>query len=95
MATVQEKIEALAYMVCTAILCLVGVLFGSVLFATTNNILTGWNIQGAWGLGMLHAVQPNELIYYGVIFVFFIAMIVRTVFVVFSKTTYVETGYYL
>jgi hypothetical protein len=92
MATAQDKIEALAYLVGGTILCITMAIFGSPLWSTIMTINNAFHITGAEGMNNLHAVQPIPMIYYGFLVCFDIALIIRTVFVVWSRTTY-ETGF--
>ncbi len=92
MASVQEKMEALAYWVGGTILVITMAFFGTPLWSIINGINSGFSITGDMGLSNLHAVQPIQMIYYGFLVVFEIALIVRTAFVVWSSGSY-EMGY--
>jgi hypothetical protein len=92
MASVQDKMEALAYWVGGSILCVVMAFFGTPLWSLIHGINSGFGITGEMGMSNLHAVQPIPLIYYGFLGAFEIALIIRTAFVVWSATTY-EQGY--
>lgn len=92
MATAQDKIEALAYWVGGSILCITCALLGAPLWSIINGINNGFHITGDMGMSNLHAVQPVPMLYYGFLVCFEIALIIRTVFVVWSVTTY-ETNY--
>ncbi len=92
MASVQEKMEALAYWVGGTLLAIVLALFGTPLWSIVNGINSGFAITGEMGLSNLHAVQPVQMIYYSFLVVFEISLIVRTAFVVWSSSSY-EVGY--
>ena len=91
MASAPEKMEALAYWVAASILVVTMALMGSPIWATVIGILNSMSITGANNISNLHAVQPIPMIYYGFLVCFEIAVIIRTVFVVWSKSTYENT----
>jgi len=91
MASAPEKMEALAFWVATSILVVTMALMGSPIWATVIGILNSMSITGANNISNLHAVQPIPMIYYGFLVCFEIAVIIRTVFVVWSKSTYENT----
>lgn len=93
MATVQEKMEAVAYWVGGSILCVVMAFFGTPLWGTIQSINDGFQISGAQAMSNMHAVQPVPMVYYGFLVAFEIALISRTAFIVWSRTTY-ESAYY-
>ena len=88
MASAPEKIEALAYWVGTSILVVTCALMGTPIWSTVIGILNAMNIVGVNNISNLHAVQPIPMMYYGFLVCFEIAVIIRTVFVVWSKSTY-------
>lgn len=92
MATVQDKMEAVAYWVGGSILVVMMALFGTPLWGLISSINNGFHITGTMGMSNLHAVQPVPMIYYGFLVAFEIALIVRTAFVCWSATTY-EVSY--
>ena len=92
MASAPEKIEALAYWIAASVLCVTCALLGTPVWSTVLGVLNSFNIIGSAGVGNLHAVQPIPMMYYGFLICFEIAVIIRTVFVVWSKTTY-ETNF--
>lgn len=92
MSSAQEKMEALAYWVGGSLLCLTMAYFGTPLWSLIQGINSGFGITGDLGMSNLHAVQPIPMIYYGFLVAFECALVIRTVFVVWSQTTY-ETGY--
>jgi hypothetical protein len=91
MASAPEKMEALAFWVATSILVVTMALLGTPIWATVIGILNSMSITGANNISNLHAVQPIPMIYYGFLVCFEIAVIIRTVFVVWSKSTYENT----
>ena len=91
MASAPEKMEALAFWVATSILVVTMALMGSPIWSTVIGILNSMSITGANNISNLHAVQPIPMIYYGFLVCFEIAVIIRTVFVVWSKSTYENT----
>jgi hypothetical protein len=88
MASAAEKMEALAYWVAASILTVTCALMGTPIWATIMGVLNSLNIVGANNISNLHAVQPIPMMYYGFLVCFEIAVILRTVFVVWSKSTY-------
>jgi hypothetical protein len=94
MATVQEKIEALVYWVAGSILLVTCAILGTPVWSTILTILNTMRISGTLGISSLHAVQPIPMMYYGFLVIFEIALILRTVFVVWSKTSYQQQGMY-
>ena len=86
MATAQEKLEAIVYWAGASILTITMALAGTPIWSTVNNINNGLQMVGN-GASM-QAVQgiPGE--YYGFLVAFEVAVIIRTVFVVWSRTTY-------
>ena len=92
MATVQDKMESMVYAVCGSLLTITCALLGGPLWSIIITVQNSFHITGDAGMSNLHAVQPVPMIYYGFLVVFEIALIVRTVFVVWSRTTY-ETGW--
>jgi hypothetical protein len=92
MATAAEKMEALAYWAGGSILCATMALMGTPIWGTIYGVLNALNMTGDFTRSNLHAVQPIPMMYYGFLVAFEIALIIRTVFVVWSKTTY-ETSY--
>ena len=91
MASAAEKMEALAFWVAASILVVTMALMGSPIWSTVIGILNSMSITGANNISNLHAVQPIPMIYYGFLVCFEIAVIIRTVFVVWSKSTYENT----
>ena len=91
MASAPEKMEALAFWVATTILVITVALLGSPIWAVIIGVLNSLSITGANNISNLHAVQPIPMIYYGFLVCFEIAVIIRTVFVVWSKSTYENT----
>jgi len=91
MASAPEKMEALAFWVATTILVITVALLGSPIWSTIIGVLNSLSITGANNISNLHAVQPIPMIYYGFLVCFEIAVIIRTVFVVWSKSTYDST----
>lgn len=92
MATAQEKMEALVYWVGGSILTVTMALMGTPIWATIIGILNSFQMVGSAAQQNLHAVQPIPMAYYGFLICFEIALIIRTVFVVWSRTTY-ETSF--
>ena len=92
MATASEKMESLAYMAAGSILTVTMALFGTPLWSTVYTILNALNMSGDFTRQNLHSVQALPMMYYGFLVAFEIALIIRTVFVVWSQTTY-ETQY--
>ncbi len=92
MASPAEKIEALAFWVGGSILLITCALLGTPLWSIIIGIQNSFGIVGEAGMSNLHAVQPIPMIYYGFLVVFEIALILRTVFVVWSRGSY-ETNY--
>ena len=92
MASAQEKMDALVIWVSASIITVTMAFLGTPIWNTVTNILNAWHLTGAMAMSNLHAVQPVPMMYYGFLVVFEIAVIVRTVFVVWSKSTY-EQGY--
>lgn len=92
MATVQEKIEAVAYWAGASILTITMALAGTPIWSIIDSINNNLHMVGATAAQNMHAVQgvPGE--YYGFLVCFEIAVILRTVFVVWSRTTY-EQGF--
>jgi hypothetical protein len=90
MATAQEKMEAITYWAAASILTITMALAGTPIWSTINTINN--NLKMVGNGASMHAVQgvPGE--YYGFLICFEIAVILRTVFVVWSRTTY-ETGF--
>ena len=88
MATSQEKMEALAYWAGGSILTITCALMGTPIWSTVIGILNSLNMVGNAARANLHAVQPIPMMYYGFLICFEIALILRTAFVVWSKTTY-------
>ena len=92
MATAQEKMDALVIWVSASIITVTMAFLGTPIWNTVTNILNAWHLTGTMAMSNLHAVQPVPMMYYGFLVVFEIAVIVRTVFVVWSRSTY-EQGY--
>lgn len=88
MATVQDKMEAVAYWVAGSILTFVMAIFGGPLWSIVATVQNSFHITGEMGMSNLHAVQPVPMIYYGFLVGFEIALIVRTAFVVWSAGSY-------
>lgn len=91
MASAAEKMEALAYWVAASILTVTCALLGTPLWGTVIGILNAMTITGAGNMANLHAVQPVPMMYYGFLICFEAAVIIRAVFVVWSKGTYEST----
>jgi hypothetical protein len=92
MASGAEKMEALAYWAGGSILTVTMALMGTPIWGTVYGVLNALNMSGDFTRSNLHAVQPIPMMYYGFLVAFEIALILRTVFVVWSKTTY-DTSY--
>jgi len=92
MATAAEKMEALAYWAAGSILTVTMAFMGTPIWATVYGVLNALNMSGEFTRSNLHAVQPIPMMYFGFLVAFEIALVIRTVFVVWSKTTY-EQGY--
>lgn len=92
MATAPEKMEALAYWAGGSILTVTMAFMGTPIWSTVYGVLNALNMSGDFARSNLRAVQPIPMMYFGFLVAFEIALIIRTVFVVWSKTTYVE-GY--
>ena len=88
MAAAAEKMEALAYWVACSILTVTCALLGTPIWSIVIGILNSMHITGELGASNLNAVQPIPMMYYGFLVVFEIAVILRTAFVVWSKSTY-------
>lgn len=88
MASAQDKLEALTYWVAGSILLVTLAVLGSPLWAIVQGVNAGFHITGTLGQATLHAVQPVPMLYYGFLVVFEIALIIRTVFVVWSRGGY-------
>lgn len=88
MATVQDKMEAVAYWVAGSILTFVMAIFGGPLWSIVATVQNGFHITGEMGMSNLHAVQPVPMIYYGFLTAFEISLIIRTAFVVWSSGSY-------
>jgi hypothetical protein len=88
MASAQEKIEAVAYWIAGSILCVTMALFGTPLWATISSINNAFHMSGTMAASNLHAVQGVPLQYYGFLVAFEVALILRTVFVVWSRGSY-------
>ena len=93
MATAQEKMEALAFWVAGSILTVTCALMGTPIWSTVIGVLNSLNMTGQLAQSNLHAVQPIPMMYYGFLVCFEIALIIRTAFVVWSRTTYESTGF--
>jgi hypothetical protein len=91
MASAAEKMEALAYWVAGSILCVTCALLGTPIWSLVIGMTNSFQITGAQGISNLHAVQPIPMEYYGFLIVFEIALILRTTFVVWSRSTYDQT----
>lgn len=92
MATAPEKMEALAYWAGGSILTVTMAFMGTPIWSTVYGVLNALNMSGDFTRSNLHAVQPIPMMYFGFLVAFEIALVIRTVFVVWSKTTYAE-GY--
>lgn len=92
MATAQEKLEAIMYWACASILTITMALAGTPIWSIIDGINNNLHMVGAAAAQNMHSVQgvPGE--YYGFLVAFEIAVILRTVFVVWSRTTY-EQGF--
>lgn len=88
MATAQEKMEALAIWVAISILSVTMALIGTPIWSTIVSILNAFQMTGPVALQQTHSVQYIPMIYYGFWVCLEIAVIIRTVFVVWSRTTY-------
>ena len=91
MASAPEKMEALAYMAGGSILTVTMAFMGTPLWGTIYGILNGLNMAGDFTRSNLQAVQPIPMMYYGFLVAFEIALIIRTVFVIWSKSAYEST----
>jgi hypothetical protein len=91
MASAAEKMEALAYWVAGSILCVTCALLGTPIWSIVIGLTNGFNITSTAGINNLHAVQSIPMEYYGFLVIFEVALILRTVFVVWSRTTYDQT----
>ena len=92
MATAQEKMDALVIWVSSSIITVTMAFHGTPIWNTVITILNAWHLSGSMAMSNLHAVQPVPMMYYGFLVAFEIAVIIRTVFVVWSRTTY-EQGF--
>jgi hypothetical protein len=92
MSTAQEKMDALAIWVAMSIFNVTMCLLGTTIWGVVDSINSGFHISGDIGMAGLHAVQPVPMIYYGFFVVLEFAIVLRTVFVIWSKTTYTQ-GY--
>ena len=92
MATAQEKMDALVIWVSSSIITVTLAFLGTPIWGTVMSVLNSLHLTGSLAMSNLHAVQPVPTMYYGFLVVFEIAVIIRTVFVVWSRTTY-EQGY--
>ncbi len=92
MASAQEKMDALAIWIAMSIFNITMCLMGSPIWGIVVSINNGFHIVGDSGMSNLHAVQPIPMIYYGFFVCLEIAIVLRTVFVIWGKTTYVQ-GY--
>ena len=92
MATAQEKMDALVIWVSSSIITVTMAFLGTPIWNTVITILNAWHLSGTMAMSNLHAVQPVPMMYYGFLVAFEIAVIIRTVFVVWSRTTY-EQGF--
>ena len=91
MASAPEKIEAIVYMAAGSILTVTMAFMGTPIWGTIYGVLNGLNMSGAFTRSNLQAVQPIPMMYYGFLVAFEIALIIRTVFVIWSKSAYEST----
>ena len=92
MASAQEKMEAIAYWAGGSVLAITCAFLGTPVWSVVSNINNGFHITGEMGMSNLHAVQPVPMLYYGFLVCFEVALIIRTVFVVWSVGQY-ESNY--
>ena len=90
MATAQEKMEALAYWAGASVLTITMALAGTPIWSTINNINNQLHMIGSFSIQNMNTVQGVPSEYYGFLVCFEVAVIIRTVFVVWSRTTYTE-----
>ena len=88
MASAPEKIEAIVYMAAGSILTVTMAFMGTPIWGTIYGVLNGLNMSGAFTRSNLQAVQPIPMMYYGFLIAFEVALLIRTVFVVWSKSEY-------
>ena len=91
MASAPEKIEAIVYMAAGSILTVTMAFMGTPIWGTIYGVLNGLNMSGASTRSNLQAVQPTPMMYYGFLIAFEVALLIRTVFVVWSKSQYEGT----
>ena len=91
MASAPEKIEAIVYMAAGSILTVTMAFMGTPIWGTIYGVLNGLNMSGAFTRSNLQAVQPIPMMYYGFLVAFEVALVIRTVFVIWSKSAYEST----
>ena len=91
MASAPEKIEAIVYMAAGSILTVTMAFMGTPIWGTIYGVLNGLNMSGAFTRSNLQAVQPIPMMYYGFLIAFEVALLIRTVFVIWSKSAYEST----
>ena len=88
METAQEKMEAVVYWAGASILTVTMALAGTPIWSTINGINNNLHMVGTLAAQNMHTVQGVPGFYYAFLIIFEIAVIIRTVFVVWSRTTY-------